>query len=149
MSNKQVVSEVEQSTTSATVLDSQKRCVRCEQVKSLSDYARSKATKDGRQSWCRECHREYFRKWRDPAKETERVLQWQAKNREHVRRIGKAQAAVQNAIKRGELKPAECCEDCGSDERLDAHHEDYARSKWLDVVWLCRSCHKSRHGEAA
>lgn len=47
------------------------------------------------------------------------------------------------AIQRGDLVPAEHCQKCGcpSEGRaLDGHHEDY--SKPLEVIWLCRSCHK-------
>jgi hypothetical protein len=40
------------------------------------------------------------------------------------------------------IKPLNCT-DCGCSETLDAHHPDY--SKPLEVVWLCRRCHKRRH----
>jgi hypothetical protein len=50
---------------------------------------------------------------------------------------------VQKAIKSGVLI-REACSRCGATE-TQAHHEDY--SKPLEVIWLCRGCHKQRHAE--
>ena len=55
---------------------------------------------------------------------------------------GEAQQAVTRAIAKGVLI-RQPCERCGK-EKTDAHHPDY--SKPLEVVWLCRSCHKKEHG---
>lgn len=56
----------------------------------------------------------------------------------------KAHNIVGNAIKTGKLerKP---CEQCGSEKRIHAHHDDY--SKPLDVAWLCSEHHKKRHAD--
>lgn len=54
-----------------------------------------------------------------------------------------AQIAVSVARRSGRLIPGPCA-DCGSADNIHAHHEDY--SKPLDVVWLCASCHRVRHG---
>ena len=57
-----------------------------------------------------------------------------------------AHLMVTLAIRHGDLKPSEYCDNCGklaTDRQLDAHHEDY--SKPLDVTWLCRSCHSYHH----
>ncbi len=56
----------------------------------------------------------------------------------------KARNEVNNAIKKGLIKPvSECsCSDCNAKAK-DYHHEDY--SKPLDVVPLCRMCHIARH----
>lgn len=53
----------------------------------------------------------------------------------------KARAKARYAVRAGKLlkKP---CEICG-DLKVQAHHEDY--SKPLEVVWLCNTCHKSKH----
>lgn len=50
------------------------------------------------------------------------------------------------AIYHGDLIPSDCCEKCGvsaTARQLDGHHEDY--SKPLEVIWLCRNCHKLEH----
>lgn len=49
---------------------------------------------------------------------------------------------VKHALLTGRLTKGPC-NDCGS-TATEAHHEDY--SKPLDVVWLCRDCHHSKHG---
>lgn len=54
--------------------------------------------------------------------------------------------ATNAAIRAGKLKRSAECEDCGSKERIECHHEDYANP--LKVRWLCRACHKAHHGLA-
>lgn len=48
-------------------------------------------------------------------------------------------------------KPSEC-QECGkkpdSSRELHAHHYlGYERAHWFDIVWLCTSCHATRHKE--
>jgi hypothetical protein len=50
------------------------------------------------------------------------------------------------ALKKGELHPAEVCEQCGAkptQQNLNGHHDDY--SKPFEVRWLCASCHAKLH----
>lgn len=83
----------------------------------------------------------YLRDWRQKNKEkyNAQVREWNHNNREKV----SAYRKVKRAIKNGTLVRRYVCEDCGSKARIDAHHEDY--SKPLDVLWLCRQCHRNRH----
>jgi len=46
------------------------------------------------------------------------------------------------AIQSGKL-PRQPCEVCGTDEKIDAHHDDYTRP--FDVRWLCRVHHAEHH----
>lgn len=63
-----------------------------------------------------------------------------------------ASTAVERAIRDGSLKRPNICSECGktppkfSDGRsgIDAHHNNY-NNDYLDVVWLCRACHKFWH----
>lgn len=57
----------------------------------------------------------------------------------------KAQCKVSNAVRDGRLEKKTSCENCGSEYRVQAHHESYEEDRWLDVVWLCDKCHKERH----
>ena len=57
----------------------------------------------------------------------------------------KARNAVNNAVRDGLLTKVTLCENCGSEHKIQAHHESYEENKWLDVVWLCDCCHKNRH----
>lgn len=50
--------------------------------------------------------------------------------------------AVASAIRRGILIRPTCCENCGEEKPLDAHHEDHRRA--LDAKFWCRACH-ARH----
>jgi hypothetical protein len=47
-------------------------------------------------------------------------------------------------IESGKVIPKERCEHCNKKTKLHGHHEDY--SKPLDVIWLCRPCHRKLHG---
>jgi hypothetical protein len=57
------------------------------------------------------------------------------------------------AVTHGKVERQTACQRCGVEDSaelagrgyriLDAHHEDYSRP--LDVVYLCRSCHRRRH----
>lgn len=48
-------------------------------------------------------------------------------------------------IKAGNVKESNICEECGSMKYIEAHHPDY--SKPLDVIWMCKKCHKRIHKE--
>jgi len=54
----------------------------------------------------------------------------------------KARQQVSDAVRKGKLMRGSCTV-CGSYKNIDGHHEDY--SKPLDIVWLCKPCHKARH----
>lgn len=49
---------------------------------------------------------------------------------------------TRNYIKLGVLIK-EKCEFCGTNENIEAHHEDY--SKPLDIKWFCRNHHREHH----
>jgi hypothetical protein len=53
-------------------------------------------------------------------------------------------SVYRRALERGDLiRPAQC-EKCGGDQGgIEGHHCDY--DKPLDVMWLCRLCHKKWH----
>lgn len=52
----------------------------------------------------------------------------------------KAHDAVKNALARGVLVRPVACQRCDAIGNTAAHHEDYSRP--LDVVFVCRSCHR-------
>lgn len=64
-------------------------------------------------------------------------------NNQHKR---KAQIAVGNAKRDGKLTQPDCCEHCGtSEKKIQAHHWSYEPEHWLDVIWLCTTCHGKEH----
>lgn len=75
-------------------------------------------------------------------------------NRESVRRSAAAcrerhphkqyaRHAVLHAVRMGRLVKPDSCTKCGSNKKIQAHHNDY--SSPLDVQWLCIPCHNEVH----
>jgi 5-methylcytosine-specific restriction endonuclease McrA len=76
------------SPTLALLMDKTKTCTRCEVTKDLSAFSPAKANKkDGRSSWCRECHATYVRERRltNPEKARANTAQWKRDNPEKAR----------------------------------------------------------------
>ena len=139
-----------------------KTCSKCGEEKDLSAFSKNKVTKDGLQYYCKQCTNDQIRAYRatpaGAAKEKERQQKRHARDREnilarykhhkslHPERT-KANSAVKTALRRGELTPASACEcnDCRATAAQDLHHHSYQPEHWLDVVPLCRSCHRIRH----
>lgn len=61
----------------------------------------------------------------------------------------KAHQAIKNALKSGDLIRPDICQQCAAPGSVEAHHHSYESHHWLDVVWLCRSCHRSVHAQKA
>lgn len=55
-----------------------------------------------------------------------------------------ARLAVRLAVLRGELPPVKTlqCSNCPNSARDYHHHRGYAQEHWLDVIPVCRHCHK-------
>jgi hypothetical protein len=56
---------------------------------------------------------------------------------------GRAGQRVKYAIKKGQLIRPTHCSHCNKECKPDGHHPDY--EKPLEVIWLCRKCHKDLH----
>ena len=58
----------------------------------------------------------------------------------------KARAASAKAVSQGLFKPAKelLCENCGK-QAAHLHHPSYAEEDFLNVIPLCRSCHRKQH----
>lgn len=69
-----------------------KACTKCREVKPLGDYYAHRPAKDGRQSWCKECHRAECRSRyaADPAKKQQTNAAWDAANRKRRAAISRS-----------------------------------------------------------
>lgn len=75
-----------------------------------------------------------YRKTRQEKRDDPRYMEYQLKQ--------SVRATTRNYIKMGILIK-EQCKVCGTNENIEAHHEDY--TKPLDVTWLCRKHHREHH----
>jgi hypothetical protein len=65
--------------------------------------------------------------------------------RDYPERI-RAKSAVRNAIKTGKLIRPDSCSECSKECKPHGHHYlGYEEKHWLDVEWLCASCHQRLH----
>ena len=146
-----------------------KKCSKCFKTFILDNFYKKPNSKDGLQSWCKDCDNRRHKLWRknhpghsakmsklqrvrNPEKMRMFVREYQKKHpREAWARVKKwreknvyktsAHKKVYYAIKTGKLVRENCF--CG--KKAHAHHEDY--SKPLEVLWLCAVHHKKRHAE--
>lgn len=51
-----------------------KHCGRCKEIKVINEFYKSKQTKNGYSSWCKQCYKEYRTKWRNNNRERVREL---------------------------------------------------------------------------
>ena len=131
-----------------------KNCGCCGEEKPLADFYRHKAMKDGRLSRCKVCVRARVRQHRQDNLEKVRAYDRSRSKLPHRAALRKeitanqppertkARYAVSNAIRDGRLQK-QPCKFCDTTTSLEAHHFDYARP--LDVIWLCRPCHRKFH----
>src|SRR5271166_4309542 len=61
-----------------------------------------------------------------------------------VRLQEQCHTAYRKALRNGILTRPPHCSHCGSNRLIEGHHEDYTLP--LSVIWLCRACHQSGHG---
>lgn len=133
-------------------------CSSCKEEKPVSSFHRRPNRPRGYVYNCKKCasikrhnhHVQNKERYNRMAKEY--YESHKSEKREYYRKNGdgvknhRARQAVNNAIRDGKLERAatKTCADCGKDAE-QYHHESYEKSKYLDVVALCRSCHSNRH----
>ena len=53
-----------------------------------------------------------------------------------------ANSALNKAVREGRVSRPQNCSECQNAGRIEGHHPNYLR--WLEVVWLCRTCHSKQ-----
>lgn len=140
-----------------------KVCKECGAAKAESEFPKRKRGADGLDAKCKVCHnarykrrqaadpalfRAYGRRsyWKDPERGRAIAKRWYDK---HGKKSApdKVKVAARNKLNKevlaGRAPKAKRRQQCGSEERIEAHHHDY--SEPLIVVWLCSRCHGLEH----
>lgn len=136
-----------------------KACFKCGAILPLSAFYAHPQMADGHLGKCKECtkvdvrenyrativtRREYERKRSArPARKATAAKAQRTRRARHPEKDA-ARRILNYAVRTGKIiRPP--CERCGSDKRVEGHHDDYTRP--LDVHWLCFCCHRSEHGQ--
>jgi len=129
-----------------------KVCSKCGLYKPFTEYYHHPTSKDNLLYLCKDCaktaqyhirqrklekYREYSRMKSRSEEGRRRAAEDRKKHpdRYHARYLANV------ARRKGILIP-QPCEICGSIDHLEMHHDDY--SKPLEVMWLCRPCHRKK-----
>ena len=147
----------------------EKRCIRCKETKSISEFNKNQSSKDGLRGYCKSCQRISDRNYNKTAKgkvvhieaqkkyqktEKGKAVHRKANERLDMRcpNASKARNAVNNAIKAGKLPRPNTfiCSDveCFKQAQL-YHHDSYEPKRWFDVIPLCATCHMKRYKKIA
>jgi len=145
-------------------------CRKCDAEKTLDSFSKDPSKANGRRPYCRTCialyrqteavklrkkarmpwrdktareyHKEYNKRPHAAEENRRRANEYRAKYPERIA----ARQAVKRAIKSFVLHWPMRCEQCGVYGKTEAHHyKGYAPENHLEVLWLCRSCHKRAH----
>jgi hypothetical protein len=122
-----------------------KRCPRCGQAKDESLFGKNKGVKVGLHAYCKECKNESMKEYRlrHPDVDKKYSVKWAEK----YPKSGAAHIKLNRKIKSGEIIKPKICIKCNKEEELVGHHPYCRYDKPLDVIWLCKSCHKYIHQE--
>ena len=150
-----------------------KNCNACNQEKSLDSFSPKKTGRLGRMAVCKPCRAKRMSVLRTDDEyrlaELARNKAWQERSGYDILGYAKedrkknaaelsrkkqernekyplmlaARSAVRNAVRRGDMTRQSTCSVCGSESRIEAHHDDYLKP--LSVRWLCRGCHSHWH----
>lgn len=128
-----------------------KKCFKCGEVKSLSDFYKHKQMKDGHVNKCKKCNKSYAAFYRVENIDKIRAYDRDRGNRqdksylkawrEKYPKKYKANCLVNNHKRQGNISELPC-EYCG-EIKVVAHHDDY--DKPLNIRWLCQAHHKQWH----
>lgn len=135
-----------------------KVCFKCQRELPLSEFYKHKQMADGRLNKCKSCARKDATEHRnanierirayDRMRGSRQDASYTKEYRERFPNKYKAHGIVCRAIRAGKLF-SEPCDECGSEDNMHAHHDDYLKP--LNVRWLCAACHRQWHiknGEA-
>lgn len=106
---------------------------------------KSKKWNDIQYYLCRECNNKRSRKYYQTDNGKMRIKEALRRSEQKHANKKRARQLANSAVRRGELKRADLCQECGSGGRIEGHHPDYCSA--LNVLWLCCGCHAEKHAK--
>lgn len=133
-----------------------KQCTKCKEVKSASEFYKSKNHKTGLSSWCKKCQRDSNKRYlktdngkkkREEYKNTDAYKESQNKHDklEHRRVKKNLRQRTRNHVNYGNIQKPTHCEVCGLKKDLEIHHLDYKTD--FNIIFVCKDCHHSIHNQ--
>ena len=134
----------------------EKKCFKCGEVQSLSEFYKHSRMADGHVNKCKKCNKsdvsknrldkiDYYREY-DRERGSRQTKEYVKNYRTKFPMKYAAHIIVGNAVRDGRIFRPDNCEGCGQiSENIHGHHDDYAMA--LSVRWLCPACHKKWHTE--
>lgn len=147
-----------------------KTCLKCKQIKPFSEYYPHRTQKYGVRCWCKVCEQQYRQSEKGKAakkrygqSEKNKCVQKRYNKRYSQTEKGKvsrrksalryfirypkrrkAKAAVNYAVRIGKIPCIKTrrCYSCFGQAQQYHHYKGYERKFWLDVIPVCRKCHK-------
>lgn len=135
-------------------------CRTCKKEKPLFDFTKNKSKILGYDYQCKDCHKidsmQKRKAYPEKAREINRKStinnshKWKKMWAEYQKKYcakypdrHRANALLNYYISTGSIKKPKICSRCNNENNIEAHHHDY--KKPLDVIWVCRVCHKNIH----
>ena len=150
-----------------------KQCTKCKQTKSTSEFNKDRTTEDGFHVHCKTCKKIYqisHRKTKkgkairkrykqsEKCKVTEKLYHQSENGKARDKRFFtnhpnqvKSVSAINNAIRDSKLIAAKflLCHCCPKPAQEYHHWHGYAPEQWLDVIPVCKDCHRKYHRKIA
>lgn len=118
--------------------------MKCSGCGSNKNLYKSNVSKNGTQYYvCRECNKKRVKKYRQTQKGKKNVRKAVYKSIKKYPEKQKARARSYYLLLKGEILKVDKCEECGIEENLFIHHNNYDDP--LDITWLCKECHLLTH----
>ena len=152
-----------------------KNCRACKRTKPIAEFYKEKSNKDGHRNKCKTCHLKYMKEYHQTKKgkvaqrkgqaryrktDKNKAAQkryWQSEKGKVVQKRFrvlcpehyKAKSSVNNAVKLGKLLSVSSltCYYCGT-KAEQYHHPSYEPKHHLDVIPVCKKCHRAYTGVA-
>lgn len=126
-----------------TTVNTRKSCIKCFEVKPLSEFYPHKQMLDGHLNMCKGCGRREAKRHRDANLEKYRAYDRKRGYRPADPIKTYARNAVNHALLSGRIVKGECEVGVDCRGRIEGHHDDYTSP--LKVRWLCKKHHAEHH----